>query len=139
MHFSSFCRFFIVFVFNNVHKFMLLDYQYIVYQFRLLFLADRNVTSSCHHERKDNVYLQSYLYVLILGQILHGFGGTTFHIIGVSLLDDSVPASSSPMYIGKHLLHDHTHRYPRLSKKEWDIFFRTFVCPDFLSRVIFQN
>ncbi|KAJ8307855.1 hypothetical protein KUTeg_014594 [Tegillarca granosa] len=60
--------------------------------------ADRNVTSSCH--KKEDSYLQSYLYVLILGQILHGFGGTTFHIIGVSLLDDSVPASLSPMYIG---------------------------------------
>ncbi|XP_053383119.1 solute carrier organic anion transporter family member 4C1-like isoform X2 [Mercenaria mercenaria] len=44
--------------------------------------------------------LQHYLYVLILGQLLHGLGGTTLYTVGVSLIDDSVPASSSPMYIG---------------------------------------
>lgn len=44
--------------------------------------------------------LQNYLYVLILGQLLHGLGGTTLYTVGVSLIDDSVPASSSPMYIG---------------------------------------
>ena len=47
--------------------------------------------------------LQNYLYVLILGQLLHGLGGTTLYTVGVSLIDDSVSASSSPMYIGKYL------------------------------------
>ena len=44
--------------------------------------------------------LQNYLYVLILGQLLHGLGGTTLYTVGVGLIDDSVSASSSPMYIG---------------------------------------
>ena len=44
--------------------------------------------------------LQNYLYVFLLGQALHGVGGTTLYIVGVTLLDDSVPASSSPMYVG---------------------------------------
>lgn len=48
----------------------------------------------------SNVDLQNYLYVFILGQALHGVGGTTLYIVGVALLDDSVPASSSPMYVG---------------------------------------
>ncbi|KAL4217826.1 Solute carrier organic anion transporter [Mactra antiquata] len=53
-------------------------------------------TANCEGES----YLQNYLYVLILGQLLHGLGGTTLYTVGVSLIDDSVPASSSPMYIG---------------------------------------
>ncbi|XP_071143715.1 solute carrier organic anion transporter family member 4C1-like isoform X2 [Mytilus edulis] len=47
-----------------------------------------------------NSDLQNYLYVFLLGQALHGVGGTTLYIVGVALLDDSVPASSSPMYVG---------------------------------------
>ncbi|XP_052764566.1 solute carrier organic anion transporter family member 4C1-like isoform X2 [Mya arenaria] len=49
---------------------------------------------------KSGSDLQDYLYVLILGQLLHGLGGTTLYTVGVSLIDDSVPAASSPMYIG---------------------------------------
>lgn len=53
--------------------------------------------TSCGGEDSD---LQHYLYVLILGQLLHGIGGTTLYTVGVSLIDDSVSASSSPLYIG---------------------------------------
>ncbi|XP_060574876.1 solute carrier organic anion transporter family member 4C1-like [Ruditapes philippinarum] len=55
-----------------------------------------DVTANCDGDSE----LQNYLYVLILGQLLHGLGGTTLYTVGVSLIDDSVPASSSPMYIG---------------------------------------
>ncbi|KAK3087766.1 hypothetical protein FSP39_010363 [Pinctada imbricata] len=48
----------------------------------------------------DTSHLQNYLYVFLFGQILHGVGGTTLYIVGVALIDDSVPASSSPMYCG---------------------------------------
>lgn len=44
--------------------------------------------------------LHNYLYVFLLGQALHGVGGTTLYIVGVALMDDSVPAKSSPLYIG---------------------------------------
>ncbi|KAJ8322339.1 hypothetical protein KUTeg_000810 [Tegillarca granosa] len=44
--------------------------------------------------------LGSNLYLFLLGQILHGLGGTTLYTIGISLIDDSVTASSSPMYLG---------------------------------------
>ena len=57
-------------------------------------------------ERESNcegdAQLQSYLYVLILGQLLHGIGGTTLYTVGVSLIDDSVSANASPMYIGTY-------------------------------------
>lgn len=58
------------------------------------------VTEGSSDCRSDSE-LQNYLYVLILGQLLHGLGGTTLYTVGVSLIDDSVPASSSPMYIGE--------------------------------------
>lgn len=57
---------------------------------------DPNLEPEC----SSNSQLQKYLYVFLLGQALHGVGGTTLYIVGVALLDDSVPASSSPMYVG---------------------------------------
>ncbi|KAK7479082.1 hypothetical protein BaRGS_00029674 [Batillaria attramentaria] len=45
-------------------------------------------------------YLSNYLYMFILGQMLHGVGGTTIYTVGVSLIDDSVAPSSTPMYLG---------------------------------------
>lgn len=62
--------------------------------------SDPNLEPEC----SSNSQLQKYLYVFLLGQALHGVGGTTLYIVGVALLDDSVPASSSPMYVGKWLL-----------------------------------
>ena len=44
--------------------------------------------------------LQNYLGVLILGMILHGIGGSTLYTVGVGLIDDSVKATSSPLYLG---------------------------------------
>ncbi|KAL3892413.1 hypothetical protein ACJMK2_004623 [Sinanodonta woodiana] len=44
--------------------------------------------------------LQNYLYVLILGQCLHGLGGAILYTVGVGLIDDSVPSTSSPLYLG---------------------------------------
>ena len=44
--------------------------------------------------------LQSYLGVLMFSMVLHGIGGTTLYTVGVGLLDDSVPATSSPLYLG---------------------------------------
>ncbi|KAL3892416.1 hypothetical protein ACJMK2_004626 [Sinanodonta woodiana] len=65
----------------------------------------QNVTIGCHRDgQQESCYrdstLQAYLYVLILGQFLHGLGGTTLYTVGVSYIDDSVPAESSALYIG---------------------------------------
>ena len=62
-----------------------------------LILSFSDTTETCNSDSD----LQHYLYVLILGQLLHGLGGTTLYTVGVSLIDDSVSANSSPMYIGK--------------------------------------
>lgn len=45
-------------------------------------------------------YLSNYLYMFIVGQMLHGVGGTTIYTVGVALIDDSVPPASTPMYLG---------------------------------------
>lgn len=55
--------------------------------------------SSCSPDEENQ--LQRYLYVFLLGQTLHGIGGTTLYIVGVALIDDSVPSSASPLYVGK--------------------------------------
>ncbi|XP_022286828.2 solute carrier organic anion transporter family member 4C1-like isoform X2 [Crassostrea virginica] len=54
--------------------------------------------SSCSPDEENQ--LQRYLYVFLLGQTLHGIGGTTLYIVGVALIDDSVPSSASPLYVG---------------------------------------
>ncbi|XP_041360516.1 solute carrier organic anion transporter family member 4C1-like [Gigantopelta aegis] len=48
---------------------------------------------------KEETYLSTYLYVFILGQMLHGVGGTTIYTVGVALIDDSVSEVSTPLYI----------------------------------------
>ena len=63
----------------------------------IILFSDPSIVPEC----TTNSDLQNYLYVFLLGQALHGVGGTTLYIVGVALLDDSVPASSSPMYVGK--------------------------------------
>ena len=53
----------------------------------------------CEAERENGLY--NYLYVFILGQMLHGVGGTTIYTVGVALIDDSVKPSSTPLYLGE--------------------------------------
>ncbi|XP_013383827.1 solute carrier organic anion transporter family member 4C1, partial [Lingula anatina] len=48
----------------------------------------------------QNSYLQNYLYVLILGQLLHGVGGTTLYSLGTVFIDENVKTKVSPIYIG---------------------------------------
>ncbi|KAL8589511.1 hypothetical protein ACOMHN_015897 [Nucella lapillus] len=52
----------------------------------------------CQSEAESG--LSSYLYMFILGQMLHGVGGTTIYTVGVTLIDDSVRPSSTPLYLG---------------------------------------
>ncbi|XP_055958060.1 solute carrier organic anion transporter family member 4C1 [Patella vulgata] len=62
-----------------------------------LCLQDGNTTAVC---KPEETYLSSYLYVFVLGQMLHGVGGTTIYTVGIALLDDSVSSSTTPLYIG---------------------------------------
>lgn len=57
-------------------------------------------TSSEKCEDGQESGLSNYLYVFVIGQLLHGVGGTTVYTVGVSLIDDSVKPSSTPLYLG---------------------------------------
>ena len=50
-------------------------------------------------EERDSS-LQNYLYVLLLGQIMHGVGGQTLYSIGYVFIDANVRTKSSPVYQG---------------------------------------
>ena len=39
--------------------------------------------------------------MLIIGQLMHGIGGSTLITVGYSFMDDCVPAVSAPLYIGE--------------------------------------
>lgn len=60
-----------------------------------------SVTSIERCEAQQENGLSYYLYVFILGQMLHGVGGTTIYTVGVALIDDSVQPSSTPLYLGE--------------------------------------
>ena len=45
--------------------------------------------------------LSNYLYVFMLGQFLHGFGGTVLYSIGIVFIDANVRTTDSPMYQGQ--------------------------------------
>ncbi|KAH3709196.1 hypothetical protein DPMN_068658 [Dreissena polymorpha] len=54
-----------------------------------------NVTEAC-----EETGLSNYLGVFMTGMILHGVGGCILYTVGVGLLDDSVEATKSPLYLG---------------------------------------
>lgn len=72
----------------------------------LTFAAGTTNTTTCAQDTET--YLSNYLYVFILGQMLHGVGGTTVYTVGVALLDDSLPSQSTPLYLGKLIVTSHT-------------------------------
>lgn len=43
--------------------------------------------------------LSSFLTLLLIGQLMHGLGGSTLITVGYSFIDDSVTAATSPLYI----------------------------------------
>ncbi|KAK3593464.1 hypothetical protein CHS0354_020230 [Potamilus streckersoni] len=63
-----------------------------------------SINNTCSYNQSQGVCkedgLQNYLYVLILGQCLHGLGGAILYTVGVGLIDDSVPSNRSPLYLG---------------------------------------
>lgn len=44
--------------------------------------------------------IQRYLYILMLGQFLHGVGGSTLYSLGVVYIDANVKSQDSPLYQG---------------------------------------
>ncbi len=51
-------------------------------------------------EACEETGLSNYLGVFMTGMILHGVGGCILYTVGVGLLDDSVEATKSPLYLG---------------------------------------
>ena len=45
--------------------------------------------------------LSNYLYVFILGQLLHGVGGTILYTLGVVFIDSNVRPRNSPIFQGR--------------------------------------
>ena len=45
--------------------------------------------------------LSNYLYVFILGQLLHGIGGTILYSLGIIFIDEHVKNDDSPFYQGE--------------------------------------
>lgn len=48
---------------------------------------------------KDDRTLSNFLTLLLIGQLMHGVGGSTLITVGYSFIDDSVTAAASPVYI----------------------------------------
>ena len=87
-------------------------YQSLRHKYMLITMAC-SISLEVETECSKDSELPNYVYVLILGQLLHGLGGTTLYTVGIGLIDDSVPANASPMYIGNPvcLLIAHTARF----------------------------
>ena len=47
--------------------------------------------------------LQNYLYVFLLGQFLHGIGGTILYTLGIVFIDEHVRNNDSPVYQGNYM------------------------------------
>lgn len=71
----------------------------------VMWVYDKNsslgaVGDTCDAE-SSNLFLKNYLYMLLLGQALNGYGGTCLYSLGVTYLDQSVSTLMAPLYIGK--------------------------------------
>lgn len=64
------------------------------------FFVSVNSSEICNGE---NSSLPQYLYVFMLGQFLHGFGGTILYSLGIVFIDANVKTKDSPLYQGKKI------------------------------------
>lgn len=61
-----------------------------------------NSTDFCDVDSPDagRSHLSNYLYVFLLGQLLHGVGASPFYTLGCTYLDENVSTKMSSVYIG---------------------------------------
>ncbi|KAL4235923.1 hypothetical protein ACF0H5_004313 [Mactra antiquata] len=59
----------------------------------------RTITETADSCAKDDQKLSNFLTFLLIGQLMHGVGGSTLITVGYSFIDDSVTAATSPVYI----------------------------------------
>ncbi|XP_070533588.1 solute carrier organic anion transporter family member 4C1-like [Ptychodera flava] len=59
-----------------------------------------DLNSTVQDCRESKSGLSNYVYVFILGQLLHGMGATPLYTLGTSFQDESVSRKSSGFYIG---------------------------------------
>ncbi|XP_060562690.1 solute carrier organic anion transporter family member 4C1-like [Ruditapes philippinarum] len=87
--------------------------------------------------REGDWTLSSFLTLLLIGQLMHGLGGSTLITVGYSFIDDSVTAATSPLYISMiglcqmlgpmigflvgGMLLDVYVDFERLPKSEWEL------------------
>ena len=45
--------------------------------------------------------LSNYLYVIILGQLINGYAGSALFSLGITYIDQSVPAKVAPIYLSE--------------------------------------
>ena len=65
-----------------------------------IFFTTHHVSGNATDCSGEDSGLQRYLGVFLLGQFLHGIGGTTLYTTGVVFLDSCVHAKNYPMYQG---------------------------------------
>ncbi|CAH1775346.1 unnamed protein product [Owenia fusiformis] len=65
-----------------------------------VWLGVSNATDNGCGDIEESLALQNYLYVFMLGQFLHGIGGTTLYSIGIVFIDENVKTKVSALYIG---------------------------------------
>ncbi len=89
--------------FTRVIKHMFLKCLHINVQLCLsiyIFTLGQN-TTVCTDESTN---LPNYLYLLMLGQFLHGIGGTTLYSLGFVFIDENVKSTDSPLYQGMYII-----------------------------------
>lgn len=42
-----------------------------------------------------------YYWLFIIGQVLHGWGGSTLYTVGITYMDESLPSSTFGLYMGE--------------------------------------
>lgn len=47
--------------------------------------------------------VQNYFYVLLLGQLLNGFGAAPLYTLGITYIDENVSQKASPVYLGIYM------------------------------------
>ena len=63
-------------------------------------LQDSNQSASIHSLIDTSDKFTHLKNLFFLGQILHGIGSAPLWTVGVTYLDDNLPSSTSPLYVG---------------------------------------
>jgi hypothetical protein len=65
----------------------------------------------CADSQQGAEHHANYMWLFLIGQLLHGAGASPLYTLGVTFIDENVSKKMSSVYLGEWTLEDNIKRY----------------------------